>query len=202
MLKLWRRWYILVIAALVLGGGAWWYTSNVENFKGRPLASPTPAPVFQLTDADGNLFRLDEERGKVVLLFFGYTNCPDACPLTLRIFQNVANNLGDLADQVRLLFVTVDPERDTPERVRSYLARYGNRITGLVGSPEELEAVWEAYGIRAERVEMPDSALGYSVLHTTYTFLIDQEGRLRLLYTPESTPDEIVHDIRQLIRRG
>lgn len=196
-----RRWPVAIVIALAATLGIWWYAGK-EDFRGLEVADPVPAPVFQLPDADGDIFDLSDHRGKVILMYFGYTNCPDACPMTLRVYETVAERLEDLYDRVQMVFVTVDPERDTPERMRAYMQRYGGHVTGLVGTVEQLEAVWEAYGIRAEQVELPDSALGYTVVHSTQTFLIDPDGNMRLLYPHTATAEDIEHDIRLLLKRS
>lgn len=201
MTRLFQRWYILAALGVLVLVGTWWYSTR-ETFNGLELAEPVPAPVFQLPSADGEIFSLSDEKGKVVLMYFGYTYCPDACPATLRVYEQVADRLEDESDRVKMVFISVDPERDTPERMAEYMARFGNHVTGLVGTEEELEAVWEAYGIRAERVDLPDSALGYTVIHTTQTFLIDPDGKLRLLYPYTATAEDIEEDIRKLLRRS
>src|SRR5690606_18788816 len=135
--------------SLLVGGGAWWFTREREpEFKGITLAQVAPAPDFELTKPDGSTFRLSEDRGQVTLLFFGYTNCPDVCPMKMRAFGQVAERLGDDAGRVGLVFVTVEPERDTPEQLAAYAARYSDHITALGGDLEDLERVWELYGIR------------------------------------------------------
>lgn len=197
-----RKWLLLalplVLAAAVAG---WWFTiGKPVEFKGMALVEPRPAPDFVLPDANGNEFRLSDQEGKVVLLFFGYTHCPDACPMTMRVYEQLAGKLAADRDKARLVFVTVDPERDTPERVAEYMRRFGNHATGLVGTPEQLEAVWEAYGIRTERVDLPDSALEYALAHSTQVFAIDPQGKVRLLYALGATAEDMEHDIRLLLR--
>jgi len=175
--------------------------TNDNGFKGMVIQEPKEAPDFELTAADGSTFKLSDQRGKVVLVFFGYTHCPDVCPATLVVWKDLAQLLKDKdrADDVRLVFVTVDPERDTPERLREYLPRFSEQIIGLTGSREQLEPVWNAYSVRPQRVDMPESSVKYVVTHPAQVFLIDPEGKLRLLYPLGYSAQDIEHDIGLLL---
>lgn len=175
-------------------------TAGTNNgFKGMAIQEPKEAPDFELTAADGSTFKLSDQRGKVVLVFFGYTYCPDVCPATLVVWKELGQLLKDRADDVRLVFITVDPERDTPERLREYLPRFGEHIIGLTGSREQLEPVWNAYSVRPQRVDMPESSVKYVVTHPAQVFLIDPEGKLRLLYPLGYSAQDIEHDIGLLL---
>ncbi|RMH22422.1 MAG: SCO family protein [Gemmatimonadetes bacterium] len=115
-------------------------------------APERPAPAFTLTAHSGERVRLDDFRGRGVVLFFGYTHCPDVCPLTLAHLTRGLADLGEGAGDVQVLFVTVDPARDTPDRLAEYLASFDPRIVGLTGSPAEVERVLSAYGVAAEAI--------------------------------------------------
>ena len=117
------------------------------SFRGNALDSPVAAPDFALTDQHGQPFRLSEQRGNVVILFFGYASCPDVCPTTLGMWRRVQTELGDDAQRVRFVFVTVDPERDTQERLREHLTIFSPDFIGLTGTPADLEPVYQAYGV-------------------------------------------------------
>jgi protein SCO1/2 len=169
------------------------------SFRGNALDSPIPAPDFTLTDQYGEPFRLSEQRGRVVLLFFGYASCPDVCPTTLGTWRRVMEELGSDADQVRFVFVTVDPERDTRERLREHLALFSPDIVGLAGTLEELEPIYQAYGVYREKVTLPDSELGYQVTHTASAYVIDPDGYWRLRHLFGTPSEDIVYDIRQLL---
>jgi protein SCO1/2 len=169
------------------------------SFRGSVLDEPVSVPDFALTDENGDLFRLSDQRGDVVLLFFGYTSCPDVCPTTLATWRKVHEALGEDADQVRFVFVTVDPERDTPERLGLHVHAFNPDFVGLTGAPEELQPVYEVFDVYHEKDTSSGSALGYLVNHTATTFVLDPEGRWRLRETFGTDVEDIVHDIRQLL---
>ena len=160
---------------------------------------PTPAADFRLTDQHGRPFQLREQRGRAVLLFFGYTHCPDVCPTTLVTFKAVKEQLGGAASRVRFVFVTVDPERDTPERLREYVGYYDPDFVGLWGTPDQLKAVQSAYGVLAQKQPEPGAPGGYWVVHTAMTMLVDPQGNLRALYPFGTSAEEITADLRRLV---
>ena len=169
------------------------------SFRGNALDSPVAAPEFSLTDQHGHPFRLSEQRGQVVVLFFGYASGPDVCPTTLGLWRKVHDELGTDADGVRFVFITVDPERDTRERLREHLALFSPDIIGLTGTLEELEPVYQAYGVYREKEILPDSDLGYQVTHTASAYVIDAEGNWRLRHLFGTPAEDVVHDLRQLL---
>jgi protein SCO1/2 len=175
--------------------------SKPEGFRGTMYAEPYPqAPEIELTRDSGASFRLSEMRGYAVLLFFGYTSCPDVCPTTMAELKQALEKLGEAdAKQVQVLFVTVDPERDSPERVQEYVDRFNPAFIGLSGTEPELAEVWNDYGVFRETVE-GTSAAGYLVNHTARVTLIDQEGNLRLSYGFDTPVDNIVHDLKLLLK--
>ncbi|GAB4541998.1 MAG: SCO family protein [Anaerolineae bacterium] len=168
------------------------------QFKGAAYPEPRMAPDFELTTGDGGRFRLSDRRGDVVLLFFGYTSCPDVCPTTLAEARRILQGLEDDVERVTFLFITVDPERDTPEVLATYTGAFHPAIIGLTGTPAELEAVRQAYGVFAEKEVLEGAAAGYIVNHTARVFLVDAEGRLRLSYSFGTSPEDILADIRHL----
>jgi len=174
--------------------------SKPASFRGTTYAEPYPvAPEIELTHADGTNYRLSELRGKVVLLFFGYTSCPDVCPTTLAELKLALEKLGDTADQVQVLYVTVDPERDTPERVQEYVNHFNPNFIGLSGSVSELAKIWSDYGVFREIVE-GTSAAGYLVNHTARVTVIDQEGNLRVSFPFDTPVEDVVHDLKLLLK--
>jgi protein SCO1/2 len=157
-------------------------------------------PDWTLTDENGDLFRLSDQQGNVVLLFFGYTSCPDVCPTTLATWRKIHEALGDDAQRVRFVFVTVDPERDTAERLGMHANAFNPDFIGLTGTPEELDPVYEVFDVYFEKDTSSGSALGYLVNHTATTFVLDLEGQWRLRETYGTEAADIVHDIQQLLK--
>lgn len=171
------------------------------QFRGTAYVEPYPAaPEIDLTRNDGSQFRLSDLRGNIVLVFFGYTSCPDVCPITLGQMKQVVDKLGENdAQKVKVLFVTVDPERDTPETMQKYVDHFDAGFVGLSGSETQLQPIWNGYGIFREKVEGTSEA-GYLVNHTARITLIDQDGNLRLSYGFETPTEDIVHDIKLLVK--
>lgn len=150
---------------------------------------------FVLIAQDGATFDLADHRGEVFLLFFGYTHCPDFCPATLSLLGQVYELLGEDGGDVTTLFVTIDPDRDTPEALARYLSYFSVPAVGLSGPVEDLESVLGAYAglIETEEDETGEVVFG----HTTYTYLIDHEGRVRYLFRPNDTPEFIAAGVRE-----
>jgi len=184
-----------VLLLLTLAG--WRLLANPYAYHGSLLETPVPAPEIELGDQHGNLFRLSEQRGQVTLIAFGYTNCPDVCPTTLAQFKQIKSGIGNAADSVHFVFITVDPERDTPERLRQFLGAFDPEFTGLSGSRSELEPVWQKYGVFQQK-QAPDSSGNYTVDHTSRIYAIDKNGNFRLTYPYDLDAPAIVDDVRHL----
>jgi len=170
------------------------------RFHGTSYNEPYPtAPQVELIKLNGETFRLSDQKGKIVLLFFGYTSCPDVCPTTLAELKQVMDGLGDKAKSIQVVFVSVDPERDTPEKIQQYVEHFNQNFIGLSGPTDELQIIWDNYGVFREEVES-DSAFGYIVNHTARTYLIDVDGNLRLSYGFQTPVDNMVSDIKILLK--
>lgn len=169
-----------------------------HRFGGSHFDPPVESPDFVLPDAEGNDIRLSDYKGQVVLMFFGYTSCPDICPATLSDFKAVRSALGERANQVRFFFITVDPERDTAERLRRYLDLFDPDIIGLTSSRQQLEPVWKAYGVSVIKTETEDPA-AYFVDHSSRIYVIDKKGNLRVTYPFDTLPEVLAADIRYLL---
>ncbi len=199
-----RRYQLLgVIALLVLiaGGVIYWATNRTEayEFNGGEISPAATAPDLALTDQHGDPYSLAQEEGKVALIYFGYTTCPDLCPTTLNDFAIVKEELGDEADEVEFIMVTFDPERDTQARMREYLNFFDPDFIGLRGDDAQTEQFLKDYGVTIKRVEYPNSSTGYLIDHTALIYVIDKEGKLRLTYPYGTDPAMITEDVQHLI---
>jgi len=190
---------ILFLLIGIVAAGVFLF-SKPASFRGTTYAEPYPvAPEIELTRANGTRFRLSETRGKVVALFFGYTSCPDVCPTTMAELKQALEKLGNKADLVQVLFVTVDPQRDTPERVQEYVSHFNSSFVGLSGSESDLAKVWNDYGVFVEIVDSA-SAADYLVKHTARVTLIDKQGKLRVSFPFETPVEDVVHDLNLLLK--
>ena len=170
------------------------------DFDGTISINPPQAmPDFTLLDQHGDLKRLSDLRGQYILLTFGYTHCPDVCPLTLNEFRRIQDALGNLKDRVAFVFVSVDGERDTPQVIQNYFAiRQLDGIIGLTGDESSLRALGKEYGLSFEKTA--ESAVnGYLVNHTAGSFLLDQEGRWLMRYQFGVLPSAIAADLKSLL---
>jgi protein SCO1/2 len=156
---------------------------------------PREAPDFSLEGSNGAAVRLGAYRGKVVALGFGYTSCPDVCPTTLADLARARRKLGAPAD-FQVIYVTVDPERDSAAKLRGYLAAFDPAFLGATGAASELAQVRKAYGIQTTRIDRPD---GYFVHHSSYVYLVDRAGKLRAMMPFGVPVDDIVHDVKALL---
>lgn len=191
----WFRFFSLaLLSSLVLVA-----CKSPPPFKAKPVPDSPPAAAFTLTDQNGQPRSLADFKGKVVSLFFGFTHCPDICPTHLARQAEVMRQLGPLADQVAVLFVTLDPERDSSEALKLYMDAFDPRFIALTGSPEETGKVAKQYKIFWQKTALPGSALNYTIDHTTNSFIIDQTGRLRLIVPHEMSAADATHDLTLMI---
>jgi protein SCO1/2 len=184
----------LAVAMLALLGCAQPY-----ELKGTAFAEPFARPEFELLSETGQPYRFGERDGKIALLFFGYTTCPDVCPTTMAEARAILEGLGEQAGQVEFLFVTVDPERDSADKLAAYTDAFHPAIVGLTGTPEQLAAVYDDFMVNAVRQEAPESALGYAISHTSRVYLVDQQGNLRLSYGYGTPREDILADVEHLL---
>ena len=156
------------------------------------------APEFTLRGSDGKDLNLTRYRGKVVLLAFGYTSCTEVCPVTLSILAQARRKLAALASDLQVVYITVDPERDSVLRMRSYLTAFDPSFMGGTGTAEQLAAVRSAYGITVgKKMPMPG---GYLLSHSSFTYLIDRDGRMRALMPFGHDAADFAHDVRLLLQ--
>jgi len=192
---------VLALLVLIAGGVIYWATNRTEayEFNGGEISPAATAPDLALTDQHGDPYSLAQEEGKVALIYFGYTTCPDLCPTTLNDFAIVKEDLGDEADEVEFIMVTFDPERDTQARMREYLNFFDPDFIGLRGDDAQTEQFLKDYGVTIKRVEYPNSSTGYLIDHTALIYVIDKEGKLRLTYPYGTDPAMITEDVQHLI---
>jgi protein SCO1/2 len=157
------------------------------------------APDFLLRGSDGNDLKLRRYRGKVVLLAFGYTSCMAVCPITLAILAQARKQLDTAADELQVVYITVDPERDNAERMRKFLTAFDPSFMGGTGTHSQLATVRTDYGISvSEKMPIPG---GYALSHSSYVYLIDRSGKLRALMPYGHGAGDFAHDVRILLKQ-
>jgi protein SCO1/2 len=186
----------VVVVLLLAAGGA-----SGADFKGGVLSPPRPAPDFVLRSAEGDAFRLSDLRGKIVALSFGYTFCPDVCPTTMAELIQVRERLGASGRELRIVFVTVDPERDTPQRLREWAGAFAGGFTALTGPPADLAKIRKSFGVVAERRVVKGTSAAYLIDHSAFVYVVDRDGKLRLMFPFGTSIADMTHDIRLLMRR-
>jgi len=169
------------------------------TFHGTVLQSPHSAPDFELTASHGQKVSLKDFEGKLVMLYFGYTFCPDVCPATLSELRGVMDLLDSQADDVQTIMISVDPERDTPEMLAEYVTHFHPSFLGITGTPEEIAEVATLYGIFYEAHEGTE-ATGYLVDHTATVMVIDKDGYLKLVFPFGTSAKDIAEDLSYLLR--
>jgi protein SCO1/2 len=178
---------------LVAASGA----AHATAFKAGTFDPARVAPDFALQGSDGHELRIDRFRGKVVLLAFGYSSCKDVCPLTLATFAQVRRRLGAAASDFQVVYVTVDPQRDTPERLKKFLENFDNTFVGGTGTEAQLASVRQEYGVTAKKIPYEHS---YTYAHSSFAYLIDRQGRMRALMPYGHSADDYVNDVSILLK--
>lgn len=171
------------------------------EYHGTIITPPLPLSNFSLQTANNESVQLTDFEGKIVLLFFGYTSCPDVCPITLGTFKQVYERLGDNAQNVRFVMVTADPERDTPDKVATYAARFNPEFIGISGNIKDLQSLWKELGVFVEKQET-ESAAGYLVSHTTHVYVLDQNGSLLMTLPYGTSAIDMANDVNQLLKQS
>lgn len=185
---------LLPLLALSLATGA----AHAQQLKSGAFNPPRAAPEVSLRGSDGSDVKLSRYRGKVVALGFGYTFCADVCPTTLFYLAQAREKLGADGKDLQVVYVTVDPERDTSERLKTYLAGFDPTFVGATGTPEQLAEARKAYGISISRETIKGSKAGYLVHHSSFIYLIDRAGNIRALLPFGVTVEDIAHDVKVL----
>jgi len=172
------------------------HAGEAEGLKAGVFNPPREAPDFSVRGSDGTALTLNRYRGKVVVLGFGYTSCPNVCPVTLAVLAQAHRKLGPLGSQVQVIYLTVDPERDSAERLRQYLAAFDPTFVGGTGTAAQMAAVRGSYGVTAEK---HGTGSDYAVAHSSFVYLITRDGKLRALMPFGRKADDYVHDISMLL---
>jgi protein SCO1/2 len=189
-----RRFLAVVLLALFVAACG---KQAGQQFQLTDVTGANFGKALELTDHDGKRRTLADFKGKVVVLFFGFTHCPDACPTTMAELATVARELGPDASRMQVLFVTVDPERDTPDLLRQYVPSFHPSFLGLYGTAEETARVAKEFKIYFQKQQQPGGS--YTIDHSAGTFVLDREGRLRLFASYGAGAKPLLHDIRILL---
>ncbi len=165
------------------------------------LKEPKIAQNFSLTDQNGEPFNLSQLRGKSVVLFFGYTHCPDICPLTLSEMMKMYAALGSDAQKISVVFISVDGERDTPEVLKRYLSAFNPDFIGLTGRPDQVREVAKFFDAAFQKQKPQDvESTSYTMIHTSYAYLLDAQGQWRATFPYGSKPETMAANIRALTK--
>lgn len=183
---------VVFLAGLIVLGGA--ILLQLSGISGGPAPSAIGGP-FTLTDHNGNTFTEKDLAGKPTLIFFGFTYCPDICPTTLFEVSEVLRAAGSDADKVRVLFVSVDPDRDTASALKDYLSSFDDRIIGLRGTQEQTDAIASAYKVYARKIPTGDAPEDYTMDHTAIVYLLDKQGRFVNAFNLQRPPEEAARDL-------
>lgn len=160
-----------------------------SSLKGAVYQKETPAAEIKLTDHRGQPFQLTSLRGKVVLVFFGFSNCTTECPATLAIIRQALETTALTSQDVQVVMVSTDIERDTPASMQDFMERFSPTFLGLLGSPTDLEKTWQDYNV---------TVLDGGETHSSFTYVVDKKGNLRETFTPDTSPDDLASDLRLL----
>jgi len=187
---------VVILSAMALLAGCGY------EYNGTVYEPPLDAAEVVGTNWDGSEFRMSDLQDKVALVFFGYTACPDICPYTLANMTQVYRLLGDKAEDVAVVFISVDPDRDTPERLAEYVPMFNDAFYGVYIPEPALSQVKSDYFVYAEK-NYPDddeSSLDYLVDHTGWIYVIDRKGDMRMVFAHDATPDLIAPDVEHLLK--
>jgi protein SCO1/2 len=173
--------------------------ASTYEYKGSILEPAAPLPDFELMATSGQPFHLSEVKGDIALVYFGYTYCPDVCPLTMADLRQALNGLKQGRERVHVIFISVDPERDTPEVLGRYLAAFDSTFIGLTDDFEKVKEVMKPYGAFAEKQIVTDSTAGYLVSHSARVYLINPDQNLLLMYPCGFAAEDLQSDLAYLL---
>ena len=187
-----RLFWSIITCSLIAG------CDGPPQFKSTDITGADYGKSLELSDHTGRVRKLEDFRGKAVVVFFGFTQCPDVCPTTMSEMAAVMKELGPQADQVQVLFVTLDPERDTPALLKQYVPAFDQRFVGLYGTPAEIAQTAKEFKVFYQKVpgKTPDT---YTIDHTAGSYVFDKQGKVRLFLRHNQGPAPIVHDLKLLL---
>jgi protein SCO1/2 len=194
-----------VVAAVLLCvlcgalGAPWWRAA--EEKSSSSVTAPMIGGPFTLTAVDGSVVTERTYRGKIELIYFGYTYCPDACPTTLNNIAEALSELGSAADHIQGLFITIDSQRDTKEVLADYVRAFDPRIVGLTGTPTQIAEAATAYGVYYAPYKVEGAPDGYAMDHTSVVFVMNEAGRFVATFTPDTPPAQMAERLRKLITK-
>ena len=189
------RFSSIIIFSLALLAGC----EGQPKFKSTDITGADYGKTLELTDHNGKPRHLQDFRGKAVVLFFGFTRCPDVCPTTLADTAQVLKTLGPVADRVQVLMVTVDPERDKPDVLKSYVTAFNPGFLGLYGDEDATRRAAKEFKVYFEKRKEGDD---YTMDHSGQSYVLDPQGRLRLLVRPDRIPSDLAADLKTILSGG
>lgn len=196
----------IIVAALAMAAGIWAARAVLEHNSVQDELDATRFPQareiasFSLIDHNNAVFDNSVLKDRWSFIFFGYTHCPDVCPTTLSVLNSVAQKLGDLDEDIRFVFLSVDPERDTPEQLAQFVSYFNSDFIGVTGTPEGIEQITRQLGVLHIRAQPEEGASGYLVDHSASVFLFDPDGRYHAVFSPPLSADAIAGDFRKMLQ--
>src|SRR5665647_670521 len=190
-----RKWFLLISCMLLL---ACQQGAQQTQFVGTDITGADFGNSLKLTDHNGKARQLSDFKGKAVALFFGYTHCPDVCPTTMADLAHAMRLMGKRSDEVQVLFVTLDPERDTQQVLAQFVPSFDSRFLGLYGTPEQIAETAKNFKIFYARQEQAGKS-GYTIDHSAGVYAFDKNGKIRVYIKFGQKPEEIAHDLELII---
>ena len=196
----------IIVAALAMAAGIWAARAVLEHNSVQDELDATRFPQareiasFSLIDHNNAVFDNSVLKDRWSFIFFGYTHCPDVCPTTLSVLNSVAQKLGDLDEDIRFVFLSVDPERDTPEQLAQFVSYFNSDFIGVTGTPEGIEQITRQLGVLHIRAQPEEGASGYLVDHSASVFLFDPDGRYHAVFSPPLSAEAIAGDFRKMLQ--
>ncbi len=188
-----KFWIIGTLILIAAAGIVAYFIYDSNQIRGTVFNPPQQAPNIVLTDQHNQTYQLSDQKGKIVLLYFGFTNCPEECPLTMAKLKQVTAKLGSDANRVQVVMITTDPARDTPAVLGSYMNKFDPNFIGLSGNVNDLQKVWDSYSVVVE---------DGGETHSAFIYLINQQGYMQALYDLNAQVDDITHDLKVFLRKG